>query len=48
VQQQEREQGPQPLPVQRNLAAVLDDLQRPEDAEFDGNVAFVALGLPGE
>jgi hypothetical protein len=43
VQQEVREQRTHPPPVQRNNAAVLDDRQRPENAEFDGDLAFVAL-----
>jgi hypothetical protein len=46
VQQQIREQGAQPLSVQRDSAAVLDDRQWAENAEFDGNVAVVALTRP--
>jgi hypothetical protein len=48
VEEQEREQGSHPLPVQRDRAAVLDDRQRAENAEFDGNTAFVALPRPDE
>jgi len=48
VQQQVREQGAQPLPIQRDDAAVLDDRQWAENAEFDGNVAVVALPSPDE
>jgi hypothetical protein len=48
VQQQVCEQGAQPLPVQRDSAAVLDDRQWAENAEFDGNVAVVALPGPDE
>jgi hypothetical protein len=43
MEQQVGEEGPQPLSVQRNRAAVLDDRERAENTEFDGNVAFVAL-----
>ena len=43
VQQQVCEQGAQPLSVERDGAAVLDDRQWAENAEFDGNVAVVAL-----
>jgi hypothetical protein len=46
VQQQVREQGAQPLSVQRDDAAVLDDRQWAENAKFDGNVAVVALPRP--
>ena len=46
MQQQVREQGAQPLPIQRDDAAVLDDRQWAENAEFDGNVAVVALARP--
>jgi hypothetical protein len=42
VQKQVREQGAQPLSVQRDDAAVLDDRQWAENAKFDGNVAVVA------
>jgi len=42
MQQQVREQGAQPLSVQRDSAAVLDDRQWAENAKFDGNVAVVA------
>ena len=48
VQQQVREQGAQPLSVQRDSAAVLDDRQWAENAEFDGNVAVVAKPRPDE
>jgi hypothetical protein len=48
VQEQVGEQGAQPLPVQRDSAAVLDDRQWAENAEFDGNVAVVALAGPDE
>jgi hypothetical protein len=48
VQQQIGEQGTQPLPVQRDCAAVLDDRQWSENAKFDGNVAVVALARPDE
>jgi hypothetical protein len=43
MQKQEREEGPEPLSAQGDDAAVLDDRQRAENAEFDGNVAVVAL-----
>ncbi len=43
MQQQEGEESSRPLPVQTNRSAVLDDGQRSEDAELNGNVAFVAL-----
>jgi hypothetical protein len=46
VQQEVCEQGAQPLSVQRDRAAVLDDRQWAENAEFDGNVAVVALTRP--
>jgi hypothetical protein len=46
VQQQVREQGAQPLSIERDGAAVLDDRQWAENAEFDGNVAVVALPRP--
>jgi hypothetical protein len=42
VQEKECEQGPQPLTVQPNRAAVLDDRQRSENAELDGDLTFVA------
>jgi hypothetical protein len=48
VQQQVCEQGAQPLSVERDGAAVLDDRQWAENAEFDGNVAVVALPGPDE
>jgi len=48
MQQEKGQQRSQPLPVQANRAAVLDDLQRTENAKFDGNVAFVALAIPRE
>jgi hypothetical protein len=43
MEQEVGEQRPHPLPVQGDRPAVLDDLQWPENTEFDGNVAFVAL-----
>jgi hypothetical protein len=48
VQQQVGEEGAQPLSVQRDGAAVLDDRQWAENAEFDGNVAVLALARPDE
>jgi hypothetical protein len=48
VKQQEGEQGSHPLPVHWHRAAVLDDRQRAENAEFDGNTPFVALACPDE
>jgi hypothetical protein len=48
MEQQEGEQGSHPLPVQGDRAAVLDDRQRAENAEFDGNMPFVALACPDE
>jgi hypothetical protein len=48
VQKQVREQGAQPLSIQRDDAAVLDDRQWAENAKFDGNVAVVALPRPDE
>jgi hypothetical protein len=48
VQQQVREQGAQPLSIERDGAAVLDDRQWAENAEFDGNVAVVALPRPDD
>ena len=48
MQKQEGEKGPQPLSVQTDGAAVLDDRQRSENAEFDGDMTFVALPCPDE
>jgi hypothetical protein len=42
VKQQECEQRPEPLPVQANRTAILDDRQGSENAEFDGDRPFVA------
>jgi hypothetical protein len=42
VQEQEGEQRPEPLSVQGDGTAVLDDRQRPENAEFNGDLLFVA------
>jgi hypothetical protein len=46
VQQEVCEQGAQPLSIQRDSAAVLDDRQRAENAEFDGNMTFVTPLCP--
>ncbi len=43
MQQQEGEERSRPLPAQGNLTAVFHNGQRSENAEFNGNVAFVAL-----
>jgi hypothetical protein len=48
MQKQVREESPEPLSVQGDRAAVLDDRQWAENAEFDGNTAFVALPCPDE
>jgi hypothetical protein len=42
MQKQVREESPEPLSVQGDRAAVLDDRQWAENAEFDGDVAVVA------
>ena len=47
MQEQIGEERAQPPPVQRNRPAVLDDLERPENTEFDGYVRFVAPVLFG-
>jgi hypothetical protein len=44
MQKQVREEDPEPLAAQEDGAAVLDDRQWAENAEFDGNVAVVAKG----
>jgi hypothetical protein len=48
VEEKEGEQSSRPLPVQGNRATVLDDRQRAENAEFDGNRAVLALPGPHE
>ena len=42
MQEEEGQQCPEPAPVQRYRTAVLDDRKWAENAEFNGDVRFVA------
>jgi hypothetical protein len=45
MQEQEAEEGAEPLSVQGDDTATLDDRQRSENAEFDGNTTGSSSAL---